>query len=283
MKKIILFLISCAMLFSLSACGGTGNTANDPAKISVNFDLSQYDAYGEVSCGLIWVEKTESSYDTSPETKFAYADVDGNIKSPWFNSGEFNKADFVNGVVVLKESPYTYTGASRDYARCLVYDTNFNTLVDGYFQTIDGEKANTRDIAIIDANTRGEVFGIANLEKYGYGLFGISKEGIVKFSVGDDAFIYKTISNLKRIKFENGYYIVDFRGVLGTLGNLPCYMGVFDKNGSCVFEPSEQVDYEVYSVKIISGNEFEIVFKGNDGKNYTVRTNSAGEFLSEPK
>lgn len=283
MKKIFSLFLVCLIILMLSACGKIESINNDTPKMSVNFDLSQYDAHGELSCGLIWVEKTESSYDKAPETKFAYADIDGNIVSEWFDSEEFNKANFANDIVILKESPYTYVGGPRDYARCLVYDIQFNKLVDGYFKTIKGENANSREIAIIDANERGEVFGIATLEGYDFGLFMVSSDGIVKFSVADDAFIYQTINNLKRIKHENGYYIIDFRGTLGTLGNLPCYMGVFDKNGNCIFEPSEQLDYDVYSVKIISENEFEISFKGKDGNIYTVRTDNTGQFLSDPK
>ena len=156
-------------------------------------------------------------------------------------------------------------------------------MVDGYFKTIEGGNANSREIAIIEANERGEVFGIADLEGHGFGLFIVSSGGIVNFPVADDAFIYKTIENLERIKYENGYYIIDFRGTLGTLGNLPCYMGVFDKYGNRIFEPSEQIDYDVYSVEVISENEFEILFQGKDGNNYTVRTDKTGKFLTAPK
>ena len=273
MKKITIFFITLVIMVSLCAC--VANDTNVPNEsdnnLSVNFDLTRYDAHGELSCGLIWVEKTESSYDKSPETKFAYADIDGNIKSQWFDSDEFNKANFINGIVILKESPYTYVGSPRDYVRCLVYDTQFNELVDGYF------------IIIIDANERGEVFGFADLEGYDFGLFMVNKDGVVQFPVSDDAFIYKTIDNLKRIDYEKGYYIIDFRGTLGTLGNLPCYMGVFDEKGNCIFEPSEQIEYEVYSVEVISENEFEILFQGRDGNYYTVITDKTGKFLTTPK
>ncbi|MBE6797432.1 MAG: hypothetical protein E7531_03745 [Ruminococcaceae bacterium] len=285
MKKIVTLLIILVIMLSLCACDVNNFNAIKEMDddTTVNFDLTQYDAHGELSCGLIWVEKTESSYGKAPETEFAYADIDGNIVSEWFDSEEFNKANFVNDIVILKESPYTYVGGPRDYARCIVYNTQFNKLVDGYFKTIEGENANTREIAIIEANERGEVFGIANLEGYDFGLFMVSKDGIVKFPVADDAFIYQTIKNLERIKYENGYYIIDFRGTLGTLGNLPCYMGVFDKGGNLIFEPSERIDYDVYSVKVISENEFEILFHGKDGNNYTVRTDKTGKFLTEPK
>lgn len=286
MKKIVIFFIALATILSLCACA-TNNTnarkeTND--KPSVNFDLTQYDAHGELSCGLIWVEKTTSSYDKTPETTFVYLDVDGNVKSEWFSSELVYKNDFLNDLLIMREKPYDRgNGSYVDSGACIIYDTNFRQLAKGYFEFGDGDKPNEKKLAILDPNARGEIFFIGELVGFGEGLFMITKDSIVDFPIAENALIYPTVKNLQKIRLENGYYVIDFRADLGTIGNLPCYMGVFDEHGNCIFEPSEQIDYEVFSVKVLSADKFEVEFKGKDGKMYTVTTDRTGTFLSEPE
>ncbi len=267
----------------------SSNTANGQTQ-TVNFDLKQYDAHGDLSGGLIWVEKTESSYDQSPKKSFAYLDINGNVKSPWFSSSEFSKADFVNGFVILKESIYYVSGTTtpggnvRSKARCVVYDVNFNMAAEVWIQTV--EKANeTRkyELAIIDANERGEIFGFGeNGSSEEDDLLMITSKGVTCFNLPKKALLYPTVNNLKKIEMQNGYYVVDIRGDLGGLGNLPCYMGVFDSRGRAIFQPSEQLNYNVYSVKVLSSNNFEIMFRGKDDRYYTARVDATGRFLTEP-
>ncbi len=264
MKKIGLLFMVFAMLLSVVGCSNVNIDSNDTPEKSVNFDLNQYEAHGELSCGLIWVEKTTSSYDQAPQTEFAYLDINGNVKSPWFNSEDYQKNDFSNELLIIKS--YVYTPSL-----CYIYDTEFNELFKGHF------------CEIANANERGEIFGFQSLDNDETSLVMINKNGSIEFPVADKAFIYQSVENLNNIRYENGYYIIDFRGTLGTLGNLPCYMGVFDENGKCIFEPSEQLKYEVYSVKVISENRFEILFEGSDGNRYTVETDNTGKFLTEPK
>ena len=292
MKKILLILVVLVILLSLSLCGRkdvadddlntssmyneTENANDETLEISVNFDLSQYDAHGELSCGLIWVEKTFSAYDMEPETYFAYFDIDGNMQSAWIESEIWHKKDFVNGILILRKKPIQLPNLNYlDSGECVIYDTEFSMLARGYFEKTE------KDLAIIDANERGEVFatGEIDIDGYGEGLFMISKDGIVNFPIKTDALSYSTVENLQKIKLDNGYYIIDFRGSW----NHPYYMGIFDKDGNCIFEPSEQVDYPVYSVKkVISSDRFEIMFMGKDDKYHTVITDNTGKFLTEP-
>ncbi len=268
MKKLIYFCLMLLMVTLLSACGSFENTKLTSDKTNqVNFDLSQYESYGELSEGLIWVKKTTSSYDQSPKTSFAYFDVDGNIKSPWFDAGKFLPSDFVNGFVILHENESEYDISNLD--RCVIYDLNFNEIVDGYFGTI------------IDANTDGEIFCFAALNGIDYGLFMITKDEIVNFPVGDDAFLEPTVSNLKRIEKQLDYYVVDIRSTYWN--NRVYYMGVFDENGNKIFEPSEQMDYDVWSIEVLSDTQFQVRFQGKDSKFYTVKTDSTGAFLDEPQ
>ena len=285
-KKVCLIFVAFLMLMSLTACGSEksaekGNAVkNTESPVVVNFDLTQYDDHGELSCGLIWVEKTKSSYDKAPEKIFAYLDTDGNVQSEWFSSEMFYPRDFANGMLILRKKPVEFRpSAYIDYGECIIYDTGFNELARGYFEFGDGEKPNMKELAILDANERGEIFAIKDLDDDGSAFVMIKEDGVVTFSVAEDAFINVSIDNLRKTRYENGYYIIDCR----LAYNFPCYMGVFDEKGNCVFEPSEQIDYEVYSVKVLSPNEFEVMFEGKDGKMYTVTTDHTGKFLSEPK
>lgn len=280
MKKVLLIFIAFTTIFCLMACASTEGINNNLSTQTVSFDLTQYDDHGELSCGLIWVEKTTSSYDKTPETTFAYLDADGNVKSEWFSSEMFYPRDFVNGMLILRKKPVEFRpSAYIDSGECIIYDTEFNELARGYFEFGDGEEPNMKELAILDANERGEIFAIKDLDDDGSAFIMIKEDGVVIFSVAEDAFINISIDNLRKTRYENGYYIIDCRLAF----NFPCYMGVFDEKGNCVFEPSETLDYEVYSVKVLSPHEFEIVFEGKDGKMYTVTTDHTGKFLSEPK
>lgn len=284
MKKLMSFCLMLLMVTLLSACGSFDNTELPSNKTNqVNFDLSQYENHGELSEGLIWVEKTTSSYDQSPKTSFAYLDVEGNIKSPWFDTEEFSPSDFVNGLVILKSNTHTFYGAKKDLANCVVYDTDFNKIADGYFK-VNKEVGNGQyeyEIAIIDANEKGEIFGFAEIDGSDYGLFKITKNNTVRFPVGDDAFLEPTVSNLKRIEKQLNYYVVDIRSTYWN--NSVYYMGVFDESGNKIFEPSEQMDYDVWSIEVLSDTQFQVRFQGKDSKFYTVKTDSTGTFLDEPQ
>ena len=281
MKKAILVLAIVAMLVALPSCAKKEAPQTAVVEKSPwNFDIEQYGDHGALSCGLIWVEKTESSYDTAPTTTFAYLDKDGNVKSPWFDSKLYTKANFMNNMLVLQQSPYTEEGGSRDYATCIVYDTEFNVLWEGNAKTVTGEDGHTRSIAIANPNSRGEVFAFANVDGDKLDLIMVTKDGLVKFPVAESAFTYKTVANLENIALEGDYYIIDFRS---TVGNSPCYMGVFDLEGNLIFEPSEVVEYVVYSVNVKGENEFEITFKGKDWKDYSVTTDNTGAFLTKPE
>ncbi len=284
MKKLFLIFTVSVILMSLIAFGNEKSTKRpDTVKSTepsaVNFDLTQYDNHGEPSCGLIWVEKTISSYDKAPETTFAYLDVDGNEKSQWFSSEMFYPRDFVNGMLILRKKPVEIHGVHIDYGECIIYDTGFRELARGYFEFGDGEKPNIKELAILDANERGEIFAIKDLGDDGSAFVMIKEDGVTRFSVAEDAFINISIDNLRKTRYENGYYIIDCR----LAYNFPCYMGIFDEKGNCVFEPSKQIDYEVFSVNIISADVFEVMFEGKDGKMYTVTTDHTGKFLSEPQ
>ncbi len=276
LKKRLIPFICCVLAITIfyGFASSLDDALNSEEEINetevVNFDLSEYDSYGELSCGLIWVEKTNSSYDEAPVTKFAFADADGNIKSQWFDSEKFEKANFVNGIVVLK-----------GYKNCLVYDTQFNELIDTKIKIErDYTWGNVQEIVIAEANERGEVFGIADLDDDCYELLMVNKEKVVTFSVPENGLIFGSVSNLERIEYDKGYYIIDFRV---QPGNLPGYMGVFNEKGECIFEPSEELEYWVYSIKVISENRFEIMFEGMDGKYYNVEIDDTCQFLTEPE
>lgn len=277
-SSILAVAIICAGVYAV--VGGLKNRIPNTTSASVNFDLTQYQAHGELSCGLIWVERTASSYNQSPETQFAYFDTNGNQKSEWFYSSTWTKADFSNGLLCLCEAKLN-VGASnsttlRSHVECVVYDTSFTKIASIWCAINEG-------ITITDADENGNLFAFG---EYGnddrLGLYVINSSGIKRFDIDSNNLTYDTLKNLERIKTENGYYVVDLRGTLGPLGNLPSYYGIFDQQCNAIFEPSETIPYDVYSVKILSENEFNVHFKGRDNKYYWVKTNSKGEFLEEP-
>ncbi len=283
MKKWILMLLLLALVLGmLCGCsilelsglqGGLLNQGAENPEPQANFDLDQYASHGQWSDGLAWVETTtESSYDKAAKTVFAYLDTDGNVVSPWFNSEEYEKGNFVNGLLILRRYPNGRIGSKH-----VIFDQSFNMICEMSFASGRNED-NESEKAIIDANERGEIFGFTE-----DGLVKITKYGIVEFPLPDHALSYPTVKNLKKIEKQQDYYVVDIRGHVGVNYNIPWYMGVFDEDGNVIFEPSEQIKYDVLSVTVLSEDEFEVLFAGEDKKHYTVKVDASGEFLTEPK
>lgn len=245
----------------------------------INFDLNQFDAHGNLSCGLIWVERTTSSYDQSAKTEFAYFDVNGIQKSEWFESSKWEKSDFSNDLLILR-SDYVVRYVNKAVSvNVKVYDTDFNLIsvitCDADDNYVNGEKI--VELAITDVDENGNIFAIGKIDEQ-YGLYLINKNGIIKFEIEENNIIYTATTNLKGIRTENEYFVVNLRDGFG----FSSYMGVFNKNGIAIFEPSEVISYEVYDLEIISENEFNVKFKGKDDKYYWVKTDSQGNFLNEP-
>lgn len=256
------------------------------SEIQVNFDLNEYDSYGNFSDGLIWVEKTISSYDSSPETKFAYLDIDGNVVSEWFYSSNWHKADFSNGLLVLRgkyDIPYSgaYIGSPPSEVVSYVYDKNFNLIASLYVTTNSLLSMNKSDyeLVITDADENGNVFAVGKQNDDSKSLYRISADGVIRFDVAKNKLAFASVSNLKRIHIDNGYYVVDFRD---SIANLPSGILVFDNKGNLIMDVEDKINYTVFSLDIVSEDKIKIMFEGKDDNYYDTIINFKGEFLSTP-
>ncbi len=286
-KRSLAFFLVLLISGCLSACSvstsnirKSGSTAN-----SVNFDINQYDSHGILSDGLVWVERTISSYDSSPKTKFAYLDIDGNVISKWFNSSEWNKADFLNGLLVLRGKyympPNSVTASPPKLVCTEIYNKKFELVSSIYVATETGYEAGqkTTELLITDANENGEVFAIGEQSGSSRSLFKITNDETVRFETTGNQLFFASIKNLKRIYTDNGYYVVDFRE---SMMNMPTGILIIDKQGELIMDMEKQIDYTVFSVDIISDDQIKIKFMGKDDRYYNVNINFDGEFLSTP-
>jgi hypothetical protein len=92
---------------------------------------------------------------------------------------------------------------------------------------------------------------------------------------------YVSVRDLLNIEKQQSYYVVDFH-YHDVIGNLPKDAAVYDSNGNEVIDIDDVVPYQVYSVDVISDNEFEIMFAGDNGSYYTATIDRNGDFLTEP-
>ena len=286
-----LFIICAVAVFGILLKNSAPFKSNDgqsSVEANVNFDLSQYQSHGEYNSGLIWVEKTTSSYDQAQKTQFAYFDADGNQVSQWFSSSDYAPADFSNGLVCIHDRTlYDHGGynlLSGVYG--YVYDTSFNEIARVYCR-LNEYYSNGRhaEVLLLDANQDGEVYAIGFLpEDYNNGdksthLIKISKDEIIKFDISSNQLGFGSLNNLKRIKRVSDYYLVDIRD---PMINYPQFLALFDTKGRLVLNPSEKTGYTVYSISAITPERFKIMFEGKDDKYYYAEIDLQGSFLTEP-
>ncbi|MBO5040371.1 MAG: hypothetical protein J6D09_04650 [Clostridia bacterium] len=276
-KRLIVSMLSICTLMCLTACTLRGliNTPDESSKETIKFDLSQYYSHGELRCGLVWVVKETSNWDSEKEYHYAYFDAEGNIKSPWFE-GSY-PSNFTNNYVIIKTH-------EKDYSYYTVYDTSFKELchtppVNG-FTEIWGTDI-YKNVYIRATNHD------ADRDVYEQTLYWIDTDGLHEFERVSQLDFF---DDFWAIDSSNGFFvIVNYRHDphIGHYTTIAC---IFDRTGKFVLDIQEALEeqskipasFDVKSAEVIANNCIKVFFYGVDNKLYVATMNFDGEFIGKP-
>ncbi|MGN0487976.1 MAG: hypothetical protein ACI4HO_01795 [Ruminococcus sp.] len=278
-KKIFcVFLVLGIIILSLCSCSGNGNYVydgeaqyyDDESEINdihdLNIDLSEYSDHGELSCGRIWLEKEEGSWDEYPESQFAYFDADGNQITDWFLSDNFIKGDYLGDFLVLPEYRPEFGTTSHI---CHVYDLDGNEMAQfcdetGYFCYTGINEDGKR----LYQNDQRE---IGWMDSTGVYLFNTGDKKDDIRIMGDEHFTLEKV---------NDYYILivkdsDYDSELSM---------IFDQSLNLVLDFNDIFGWRngANSINFISENNIEVEFVGEDDKFYKCVVDLQGNFIEEP-
>ena len=274
MKKIILFLVIGCMLLCLSSCG-----VNTDSNETIKFDLSNYNAHGELSCGLIWVEKTVSDWNKESERQFAYFDANGNQRSKWFSFNDYlDPQDFSNGYVIVSERAY-------EHSDCIVYDTNF--------QEIASFTCNVDDFIGINPyvtsfDEQGYAYALGYTLTYGNVLYFIDSNGLHMFENPErESYTMIDIDDLYRIKKTNNHFVF-VSGSSDTSYLYTIIAHIYDINGELVLDIEEAMethieDFSITSAEVLENNTVKFYFYGVNKKRYVATMDFNGNFVKYPQ
>lgn len=283
MKKAFVAVFTLLVLATLFLTG-CGSQKFDEERI--NFDLSEYNDHGNLSCGLIWVQKTESTWDSVPQDYFAYFDTDGNRKSEWFSCNEYQPEDFQNNYVVLRGERRAFEDI-WDYYRCTVYNKSFYKITSLYCR-----KPAVSSCYISDFDTQGYSFAVAydEMQKDDV-LYWIDAQGEHIFQDPIDGAAYSSTSSideysLRKFKYSNDYFVL----VDGSSD--PNYLytkiaQIYDKSGRFILDIEYQMqkhteECAITRAEVLDDNVVEFYFYGMDKNRYACIMDFNGEFIKTP-
>lgn len=310
MKKVTRILLSitiiCGIMVSMVACGKSNkvskpaskdetgkvsqNISNNPNSIpsvleKVNFDLSSYDSHGNLSCGRIWVTKTESSWDSSPKRYYAYLDINGNVIYGWKEIGTVlgvhGKTEYVDDCLPLDyvNDRAIIIGVRSDSKCSLqIIDLKGNELIspehiyiDEYDYFENGEMIYNYAYTNFDENGIfyfiGKVWWDGNTEG-DRGFYFIDTTGIHRFN----AKMNLSESLLNSVEKIDKYFFVK-QGI---------YTCLFDSKGEVILNFREKANIEPYKIEMLEDHQLKAYFIGKDNKDYQCILDFNGNFLSEP-
>ena len=295
MKKVfvsVFTLLVLATLF-LVGCGSqkfdSDRESHKGASVSeerINFDLSEYNDHGNLSCGLIWVKKTESTWNSAPQDCFAYFDANGTQKSRWFSCDEYWPEDFQNNYVVLRGAKRAFED-NWDYHRCIVYNKSFSEITSLYCRM-----PALSPCYISDFNTQGYSFAVAYDEKRKDDvLYWIDAQGehIFQDPIDSEAYPPTTMVDeysLGKFKYSNDYFVlVDGSGDPDYLYTKIAQ--IYDKNGNFILDLEHQMrkhteDCAITSAEVLDDNIVEFCFYGMDKNKYICVMDFDGNFIKTP-
>ena len=239
---------------------------------TVNFDLSQYDSYGNLSCGRIWVTKSFSDWDTSPTKYYAYLDTDGNVIYDWkpveefYHIGDYVDAnrpqDFKDGRAMIIHAAFGNDDLTN---RITLIDVNGNVLYEDiyvrYSETPNRAVAE-RKYWITDFDDEGYAYFV------GGGVYWLDNKGVHLF----DYNLPDTSSVIHSIERLGNYFYV----------NIGVYSILFDSSGSPLIDFGKTAGIYPNSIEIINNKYIEAVFEGKDDKTYVCVIDFNGNFIKSP-
>lgn len=273
-KRLLFILLIISMLLSAVACNSL-TSSKQPAN-KINFDLSEYESHGELSCGRIWCSKIEGSWDTPNKESFAYFDCDGNRISQWFDRDTYTPTDFKNNFVVFH---HINIPPIRDEYPVTVLDINCNQIA--YLRVIyDHYGAGADYLCISEFNSDGIACCYARDEEYRKRLYWIDNSGanIFRIDVNSLDLLFTSFhpDDMNAEKLDDK--IVLYLG--GSLYNE--FTGVFSDDGDLLLDVKKAIGgYQVRDVSA-DGANLKVLFKGADDKLYNCIIDYNGNFVKDP-
>ena len=313
-----LFLIICVAI--LGKVLNSRNIANEYGDQEIdwedeelqqqNVDLSAYDDHGEWSDGIMWVHKTEGSYDYV-EGSFAYIDSTGKVLGQWHSDEEWICPLDFNGDRAL-----VYLGSDVDSTPMI----GWGNYEKAYYVVIDAQGQERYSFVTFINPPYIEVNGSSNTQ-----LHEFDEDGYLYYEVcidtygyidGDDPSTWTTTHLLipdensfikdivfekftghsydgKRLayvydvdqfadEYENGY--ITYLDFFTQNGQSYQYCFCFDLDGNLVLDVGASMgDYYIWELpEVTDDGNLEVIFSGQDGNEYEVLMSMSGEWLTEP-
>ncbi len=276
MKRFLLMIMVLVNVVMFCSCGivNQGETSNGLEEETINFDLSQYDDHGELSCGRIWCSITEGGWDTANTTKFAYFDCDGNRISKWFEGDRYEPVDYKNDFIVFFVEDSIPTGVYLDLE---IYDVNGKCVVDNFSYYL-GYKIG-RSFSGFNSTGVACSYGY----KYGdeKGFYWLDSTGAHRFKIDKDLKDYYSLDAEDYKAEKNGEYVLLFLD--GSYNGFYDHVGVFNKSGKMILSITESLGNKDVRSAYVENNEIHVVFKGADYDVYSCVLDMKGNFIEEPK
>ncbi len=252
------------------------------ASEKVNFDLSEYDSYGNLSCGRIWVKKTISDWDKSPEQYFAYLDANGNVIYDWTPVGSYYykgsyldsvlPQDFKNGYAMIINRAVGEKTESGVYFIDLdgnvLYDS-VSIIVAHYLDDVGARE----DLYITDFDDEHYAYFVGrilpeDIDNGNWDLFWMDKDGVHRFNYD----FPNTDTVTRSVERINGYFFV----------SCGAYSVLLDSLGNPIIDFPEVSGITPYEIELLDDNQIKVYFEGMDSNDYQCILNYEGEFLTEP-
>jgi len=285
MKKVIIALLLLTILFSLSACSNSfsGSKSGNNGVKSANFDLSNYDAHGELSCGriLVW-RTTDGNWNSAKEKQFAYLDVNENVIYGWKTVEEFwpsghgsvltyTPYDFVNNFAMIKDNSFEDTFFFIDINGNVLHPNLSIQSIFGGTLLSGSQYSSKEDYYITDFDENCYAYFSGSLWINGSrevkGVFYINKDRICRFDYELPLSDYS--DNIMRI--DNYFFINSIGQKL-----------LFDDFGNLILDFYEDTEFAPNQITIINDKCIEASFVGKDDKNYTCIVDFSGNIIKEP-
>lgn len=283
LKRGLVVIVALIMfVLTFSACGDNevGNDANVTKENTINFDLSQYTSYGELSCGRIWVKRIVGDWDQEKQEQFAYLDSNGNAISPWFSSDKYESPrNFANGYVVLVENKRL--GNPNNYSNCIVYNTYFKKVA-----SLICKKGTMEKGYITDFDEQGYAYALGYDETIDdSALYWIDSAGAHKFyALNRDSDTVINRSALECFYVSNNYFVLVASNAEYMYTEIAC---IYDASGKFVFSIEDAMrnyieEFAITKTEVLGSDRVKFNFCGLDREEYVCTMDFNGNFVEEP-
>ena len=272
MKKMKYILIILSVVCLFCSCVQQGAIMNSEPAV----DLSAYEKHGNWSCGRIWVQKTDSTWDSS-QTVCGYLDEKGQLVGRWHSIDEWKyPMDYVNNYALVGIEAKFYAANLKPIIAMEVIDYNGNTIASldvhshyngnmNYYKSGDITQFNTYGYAFCETAVHEDTY----VRSSGYCM------------IGPDGKVTKLDSQM------DIYSLDDFQGYFSEGYMYYSNKYYFNTSGKLMLDFSDGLEryfgqkYSIITLYPIEDGLAKVVFEGKDGKKYFIVVDLYGNLLTE--